>query len=309
MSEASPRRLDFIVIGVQKGGTTSLWRYLRDHPGIAMPVYKEAPIFCAEEDRIPRLLAELLSELARDKPRAKLGKVAAHYMMGKNSVSVEVIAERIARLLPEVRLIALLRDPIERAMSQYRMSVRRGLESRSFEQVVARQLEPEQLAIARAAPTETNSYVVQGEYGRILAAYRALLPAEQVHVEMTADLEREPAEVLDRVMEFIGLEPGYRPAGLGTHHHRGGASRRIDSEAEAQLRTFMKEEVWPALQPDDRSTRKAFQFFLETWNIVPDDELPDLASALRQRLEAHYRADAERLATLDIAAPWLTAGG
>ena len=93
------RALDFIVIGVQKGGTTSLWQYLRRHPEIAMPPYKEAPILCAaEESNLPRLLEELVAtDLADAPPGARLGKAAAHYMMGREPTDVELIAERIGR--------------------------------------------------------------------------------------------------------------------------------------------------------------------------------------------------------------------
>jgi hypothetical protein len=300
------RRLDFVVIGVQKGGTTSLWQYLRGHPQVAMPDHKEAPILCAREDRIPGLLTDLVeSELGDAPPEAKLGKVAAHYMMGRGSVDIESIVDRIDEMLPGVNLIALLRDPIERAISHYRMSVRRGLESRPFEQVVDEELAPRRLQVARSRPTETNSYLAQGEYGRVLGIYRRRLPAEQILVEMSADLEAAPGAVLDRVLAHIGLQPGYRPTGLDVRHHRGGTRSRLDAEALEQLEAFMAEQVWPLLCDRAERARKAFEFFLQTWNVAPDEDRPPLSSAKRRRLEAHYRADAERLESLDLRAPWI----
>lgn len=302
------RELDFIVIGVQKGGTTSLWQYLRRHASIAMPDHKEAPIFCAGESEYRDLLAWLMRTNFDDVPAdVRLGKVATYYMMGKDAVDVERVAARIAESLPRVRLIALLRDPISRAMSQYRMSVRRGFESRPFDAAVEELLEPEALRMGRLQPTETNSYLTQGEYGRILQAYAARFPGEQIHIEWTADLADDPGSVLDRVLAFVGLPPGYRPEGLGVRHHRGGTSSRIDEGAKAQLEDFMAEAIWPRLGEAAGRAQRAFDFFLRTWNVIPDEELPGLSVELRARLQDHYRRDAELLLPLSGPPPWLTA--
>jgi Sulfotransferase domain len=304
--QATVRGLDFIVIGVQKGGTTSLWQYLRHHPRIAMPDHKEAPIFCLDEARVPERLQRLMrSSFGDAAPEAMLGKVATYYMMGENAVDVDRVAERIARALPDVRLIALLRDPIERAMSHYRMSVRRGCENRFFDVVVEELMEPGRLAAGRTRPSETNSYLVQGEYGRILRSYRERFPAERIHVEATADLGREPGAVIDRVLVFLGLPPGYRPEGLGRRHHVGGTRPRLDPEAEAQLLAFVRENVWPHLGEDAQPAKDAFTSFLQTWNVIPDDAQPTLSAPNRRRLEVHYRADAQSLVELGIDAPWL----
>jgi hypothetical protein len=305
---APERDLDFIVIGVQKGGTTSLWQYLRRHPQIAMPDFKEAAVFCMASERIPTMLARLMSSAFGDAgPEVKLGKVAPHYMMGKKQVGVDLIAERIAAALPDVRLIALLRDPIERAISQYRMAVRRGQESRSFDAAVEELLQPDRLELGRTRPSETNSYLAQGEYGRILQSYRTRFPAERIHIEMTEELDRAPGPAIDRVLSYLGLPAGYRPEGLDVRHYPGGASKRLDAEGEAQLRAFMAEQVWPELGDGQQKAKLAFDFFIETWNVIPDDRPPAFSQTHRARVEAHYAADAELLAELGVEAPWLAA--
>jgi hypothetical protein len=300
------RSLDFIVIGAQKGGTTSLWQYLRHHPAIAMPERKEEPFFSKTESDRPRSLDDFVEAHFRDIPAGLLlGKATPQYMMGSGGVDVEQIAREISATLPEVRLIALLRDPIERAASHYRMSARRRWEQRTFDAAVVEQLEPGQLTTGRTEATETNSYVVQGEYGRILGIYRSHVPAERLHVELTADLNRKPDEVLDRVLEFLSLPSGYRPDRLGAHHHRGGARKLLDEESFAELREFLEENVWPNLGDEEKRVKSLFAAFCEIWNIDPDDELPTLSAETRARLEAHYEADAERLAELGIAVPWI----
>jgi hypothetical protein len=301
------RELDFIVIGVQKGGTTSLWQYLRGHPRIAMPDFKEASIFCMRPERIPETLEKFMTTAFDGAPAdARLGKVSTHYMMGAGRrIDVEGIVERIAEAFPEVRLIALLRDPIERAISHYRMSLRRGFERRSLDDAVEALLEPEGLEAGRRRPSETNSYLAQGEYGRILRAYVERFGRERIHAEATADLGAAPGLVVDRVLDFLGLPPGYRPEGLEVLHHRGGNRPRLDAEGEAQLRAFMDEHVWSRFGEESVPAKLAFDFFMQTWNVVPDDRLPPLSGTNRSRLEAHYRADAESLAAQGFSAPWL----
>lgn len=293
------------MIGAQKAGTTSLWEYLRDHPRLWLAAGKEAPFFTRPDATTPSAYRELIDTYFGAAPSdAQLGKVTPHYMMGSPTVAVERIAARITAALPEVRLIALLRDPVERAVSHYRMSVRRELERRSFEQAAWELLAPEALARARAHPDETNSYLVQGEYGRILSAYCAVVPSERLCVLLASELERDPAATVDRVLSFLGLEPGYRPPGLGVRHHRGGVRPRIDAEARMQLLTFLDQHVWPACTARERD---AFNFFFETWNVVPDDDLPSISTDLRAALDSHYERDAARLRELGIAVPWAAA--
>lgn len=302
------RTLDFIVIGAQKGGTTSLWQYLRSHPSIYLPEDKEAPFFFTASAVEPEGLSAFMAlYFAAAPPGVLLGKVTPHYMMGNKQVQSESIAQRIAMALPEVRIIALLRDPIERAISHYRMSRRRAIETRSFDEMTRELLAPAQLKAARAAPTETTSYLIQGEYGRILAGYLRHIPQMRVHIEFSEELARDPAGVLDRVLVFLGLEPGHRPPDLGMRHHRGGSRRRVEEEAEAQLRAFLGEHVWGRLGEDSERIQHAFNFFFETWNIAADDHLPAVSSQTRERLREHYTRDGELLTAAGILAPWLAA--
>jgi Sulfotransferase domain len=302
-------RLDFIIIGAQKGGTTSLWQYLRHHPSILMPDSKEEPFFST--GRTGDKEWEAFVETHFDEPAGRLlGKATPPYMLGGPHLDVAGVAERIARAFPTVRLIALLRDPIDRALSQWRMSVRQGVELRSFEEAMAEQLEPDSLRAERSRPSRTDSYVIAGEYGRILGAYRERFPAERMLVEESAELERDPAGTLDRVLEFLGLPGGFRPQGLEVRHNRGG--RRLDGLGEAQLFDFLERRVWPRLNEGAGEARDEFERFYEEWSAIPNlgGGAPRPTSAeIRERLQAHYTADAIQLGELGIDAPWLNKWG
>jgi hypothetical protein len=150
---------------------------------------------------------------------------------------------------------------------------------------------------------------VQGEYGRILEVFRSRFPAERILVEQCGDLARDPGAVLDATLSFLGLPPGYRPPGLGARHFRGGTRKRVDAVAEEALFDYLRREVLPHMKGDPALHANAFGFFFETWNVAPDEAPPRPSTEIRARLERHFRGDAERLAALGVAAPWIAEWG
>jgi hypothetical protein len=292
--------LDFVVIGAQKAGTTSLWRYLDDNPELAMPPHKEASFFSEPSHADFR---GYMRALFKDAPRgAKLGTVTPVYMLGTPDAPVPVIAERIHAAAPAVKLIALLRDPVERAYSAWRMVTRRGIETRSFEEAVAQLLAPGELERARREPAEERAYVVAGEYGRMLAAYLERFPRGQLHVELTSDLERAPAEVVRRVCEFVGVEP-HEPGRLGERFFASGRER-VSAEAEADLKDYLERNVWRRLRHADQH-RHEFERWFELWNTVAEPAPEPVEAATAARLRAHYAEDAAVLeAAVGVRAPW-----
>jgi hypothetical protein len=302
------RRLDFIVVGAQKAGTTSLWQYLRGHPRLFLPRGKEAPFFIFRSSARPGEFDAFMHRNFAGAPvAALLGKVTPDYMLGRGELDVEMVVERIAQALPEVKIVVLLRDPIERAISNYTMEARRRQESRSVDDALEESLDEKALATARARPTFTNSYVVQGEYGRILEVFRTRFKADQILVEQSRDLAADPGAVIDRTLSFLGQPTGYRPPDLGARHFRGGIRKRIDAPAEAELFDYLRREVLPHMNGDSALHANAFGFFFETWNVVPDKEQPQPSPEVRARLEDHYLEDAGHLADLGVEAPWIAA--
>jgi hypothetical protein len=292
--------LDFLVIGQQKAGTTSLWRYLEDHPRLRMPPGKESPLFT--EPAYPDNVRGYMRALFKDAPRgAKLGTVTPGYMLGANGVDVPEIAARIRATVPRVRLVAVLRDPVERALSAHRMSLREHGETRSFPVAVRELLAPAELERARRRPTPTNTYVVAGEYGRILDAYLEHFEREQVLVALSADLDRAPGTVVARVCEHIGVAP-HRPARLGERYYPSGEPL-VPAEAEADLKAYLERHAW-AHTRHPQQHREAFAFWFRLWNARPMEPEPidaDVARALRE----HFAPDAARLAALlGLRVPW-----
>jgi hypothetical protein len=294
--------LDFIVIGQQKAGTTSLWRYLEDNPRLRMPPHKEAPFFT--EAGYPHDWGRYMRALFKDAPRsARLGDMSVTYMLGANGVTVPEIAGRIQRTVPRVRLVALLRDPVERAFSAHRMALREHGESRSFREAVRQLLSPRELERARRDPRPTNTYVVAGEYGRILDAYYARFDQEQLLVELTDDLERAPEAVVQRVCEHVGVPP-HVPERLGERFYPGGRPR-LSPEAEADLKRYLDRHVWPRVRYAEQH-RAAFNFWLRLWNAEPAPPSEAVDEETAAALRDHYAKDADRLEAFGVRAPWPT---
>jgi hypothetical protein len=292
--------LDFIVIGAQKSGTTSLWRYLEDNPAVRMPPDKEAPFF--SEAGYPHELRAYMRALFKDAPGgAVLGTVTPTYMHGVPGVSVSEIASRIHATAPQVRLIALLREPVERALSAHRMATATGEETRTFERAVEELLAPEALESARGGARLADSYVVAGEYGRILGAYLRLFPRDRLHVELTSELAANPSAVVGRVCEFLGVTP-HEPARLGQRFFPSGEPR-VSAEAEADLKSYLAQHVWPRVRYAEQH-RQAFERWFRLWNVVPEPS-PPVDPAVEARLRAHYAEDGRLLSeALGLTVPW-----
>jgi hypothetical protein len=295
-----PRPLDFVVIGASKSGTTSLFHYLRAHPRIALPADKDFPYFRSEE-----LMAQGWARSAGERfgdpaPDVLLGTVTPAYMEDPR------VAERMAKCMPNLRLIALLRNPIDRALSQYRQQVRRGKEPRSFEALLGDELssgEARESHVAVAPGSERpRAILAEGRYGRILAEFLRHFPREQLLVQFTEDLEQRPLEVLEAILGFLGLPSGFTPPNLDRRYHVGGSRERFPGLLPGLRRVAPLRALW-RLVP--RSRRRAFWMTYFTSVNVRPEPAPELGPTVRSCLVEHYRSDVSNLERLlGQAVPW-----
>jgi len=286
-------KIDFLVIGAQKSGTTSLHNYLSEHPRLCLPKNKEAPYFCRlrrKEEPLPAYLSRVFPGCGS---RLR-GTVTPQYMSYLSS------AQEIRRAFPEVKLIACLREPVARTFSHYKMNRRRGLESRSFDEMVDHLLREEELAAAREVTEdvwpgwdEVPFPVVWSEYGRILAHYLGHFPREQLLFVDSASLLNRPEEVFAQVCRFLGVDDTFAPRNLGKKYHGGGTRKRLpdadDLKKNALLRTILA--MIPPKLKRSRPVLK-MRFWYEIWNVRQEEDSPlDIPSATREKLAAHFRKD------------------
>jgi hypothetical protein len=319
--------LDFIVIGAQKSGTTSLFEYLRRHPQLRLPAAKEVPYFSHDANYGTDWRDYLSKAFPFADEECKWGTVTPHYMVGgiydaaagrdhADGGDERTVPRRIYEKLPAVRLIAILRDPVERARSHHAMAVMNGWETRNFAEAIAELLPPDALASARRLPTETTGYVAWGEYGRILAGYLDVFPRAQLLVLETSELKRDPATVLRNVYRFLDVDPGFVPDNLGTNYRPSGAARRLrwldlNAVQAAVSESRAARACWHSLP--ERTRRRVdrqfdrLNYLTDLWNRVPRTAEVSGDAETNNALGAHYEQDGELLTRLLGAAPsWIS---
>jgi len=201
----------FIGVGPARCGTTSVYHYLKQHPQVFMSAKKEMNFFSYQRGRseIDAGRADLHDPVTSWGEYQELfGHAGAARAAGEISPSYfwwPGVAEGIHRTLPEARIFCILRNPIDRAYSSYRMHVDNGGETRTFDQVVKDELKtPTQYPWAAG-----NYYVRIGFYARHLAPFVALFRPHKLKICFYDDLESSPARFMRELFEFIGVDPDF----------------------------------------------------------------------------------------------------
>jgi hypothetical protein len=322
VANATPT-LDFVIIGAPKAGTTSLFEYLRTHPEIHLPKWKETNFFL--DPLYARGVEWYLDWVLADAPAdATCGEASVRYMAGtpygerpdRESDGLSSPAEgdgppelilptRIYSALPQAKLIAILRDPVERCVSEYGMASLRGEEHRSLMDAVRESLKPAQLERARTIFSTTSCYVVQGEYGRILEPFFRLYPKEQLLVLFTSELADEPGEVVRRVCKFLGVADDFTPPNLGVRYLKGALTPRVRMLDLSRLSRFVKRNrtsrrLWKRLPSSFRQRVWAFSYMLEKWNRAEEQQKTEagIEAELEATLREHFLVDRERIVAL-----------
>jgi len=212
---------EVLVIGCNRSGTTALHRALVAHPLITPPnLHKGVGYFDLNYQRGERWyrghfpIQAVATWRSGQRVRLPMAMETSNYYF-----DYPWAADRIAKDLPHVRMIAILRNPVERAHSAYRHNVNRGMETESFESTI--ELEAtrnlgEQDRI-RADPQyesfadRSQSHLRRGQYADRLEVYFELFDRTQIHVMFTEDFEQRPEEEYDAILRFLDL-PAHHPA-------------------------------------------------------------------------------------------------
>jgi sulfotransferase family protein len=230
---------DYIIAGAQKSGTTSLWQYLREHPDVASPMSKEMSYFDVNFRRGPdwyRMHFPLQREVESAAGRHLLtGESSAYYMLHPHAPA------RIAQMLPQARIILLLRNPVDRAFSHYHLKIRRLQETLSFEDAI--DAEPERLVGEEekllgnpgyySAAHDRYSYVTRGIYVDQIRRWEQFFPPERLLILEAGEFFRETAAVYERVLNFLGLPPN--PAAQFGNRFPGKYRDRMKDETRRKL--------------------------------------------------------------------------
>lgn len=213
-----------------KCGTTALYEYIIQHPDVEGSLTKEVHFF---DRRYTRGLSWYRRHFPfKSRLKGKLtGEASPYYLFHP------AVARRIKETLPAVKLIALLRNPVDRAYSHYHHTKRKGFETLSFEEALA--CEEERMGDARTrlvadahyhdSQFQAYSYVTRGLYAEQLERYYDVFDQEQIYVIKSEDLFEDAQAVVNGVAAFLGLSPfplsdasprnkaGYRREVTGMH--------------------------------------------------------------------------------------------
>jgi len=279
---------NFLIIGGPKCGTTSLYQYLRGHPAIFMPDHKE-PRFFAFQGNPPHhdgpkdgpgdadTVTEIQDYEALFEPvtsETAIGEATVFYLY------YPWVAERVRDLIPDARLIALLRNPVERAYSAFMHCTREGLETTSdFREALA--LEEVRL---KSNWSPIWSYQGCGQYHDQLVRYYEKFPRGQIRVYLFEDLTNDPEAVLQDVYDFLEVDKNFE-AKVGTRHNATGITRS-NLLANFIDRPSLLKSAYQRIIPRDLKLRLTNR--VKRWNLdrppFPEDARRELAVAFRDEI-------------------------
>ena len=211
---------DFLVLGGQRCGSTTLYTMLTGHPQVMAASHKEPHFFDRNqrrgEDFYRRLFPLRAHVRARERrlggKRVVTGEATTYYL------AHPAVPRRVAEMLPDARLVAIIRNPVDRAYSHYQLSVRGGWETLSFEEALA--AEPGRIAGEEGRLLEDpayaghshryHSYRTRGLYLEQLERWWAVFAADRLLVLRSEDMFADPAGVYGELTGFLGLEPDER---------------------------------------------------------------------------------------------------
>jgi hypothetical protein len=218
---------NFLIIGAAKSGTTSLYKYLEEHPQVYVSPQKEPRFFAVlsdfnkvvGDDKDQRQLwsdsittleeyAALFNGVRNEKA---VGEASPIYLWSK------VAPKNIKKHLPHVKLIAILRHPVDRAFSHYLHNLKIGFEKNpSFEE-----------ALADDEVRHYAEYLPQGGYATLLKRYFNLFPPDQIKIFLYDDLIKSPAMLMCSIYQFLGIEDSFSGNIIKIHNASGISKSRI----------------------------------------------------------------------------------
>jgi hypothetical protein len=208
---------NFLIIGAHKGASSSLRIYLGEHPDVFVAPVGEPSFFALEGQARFRPdgtftrpgMVSAGATYTREEYEALFAGVTSERAVGEKSPAYLTNRDapfRIKHLIPDVRLIAVLRNPVERAYSHYLMNVRSGQECLTFADAVAaeRHRQPMGAGLVR-------HYVRSGIYAERIELYRSLFGPEQFRIYLYEDLVRDMSAIMRELYEYVGVDPAFTP--------------------------------------------------------------------------------------------------
>lgn len=195
---------NFLIVGAMKSGTTALAAYLRAHPEVFMSRPKEIHFF---DFNYAKGLDWYKQHFADSHGARAIGEATVSYMADHE------IVDRLARCVPHARLVAILRNPVDRAYSHYWFNRARGWEHLEFSKAI--EAEASRIERADLQTRLRYSYVGRSRYYPQISYLCNRYPRQSLHVELFEDLRDRPHETFRRVCDFLSVNSEVIPDNLG----------------------------------------------------------------------------------------------
>jgi Sulfotransferase domain len=289
---------NFFLVGTAKAGTTSVHYYLSQHPDVLMSNPKEPTFFQTEYER--GLDYYFSTYFKNYTGQSIVGDAAPQHLY------LPYVARRIHATVPTARLAVICRDPVDRAISAYWQSASRGVETRSFDEVIELNIErmrhgpcfeteeegAHYAEIARKGRVHLQRafgfYIEPGYYARYIELYQSLFGRDKLRILFFEDLQRDPSGTINQLLDFLGLGPiALQDVNAQNEAVSKSAARIIEfvggipavGRISPHLRTRIKRQIGRVL-----SGRKKVKL--------------EVSLAARRRLLEHYRPHNRRLAEI-----------
>ena len=244
---------DFIIIGVMKSGTTSLFDYLKQHPRIYGSRKKEIHYFDWNHGKKANWYRSYFPFRHVQSNGYITGEASPLYIL------LPPVAQRIYSFLPEVKLIAILRNPTDRALSHYYHAVKSGHEKMSIMEALNAEEDRTKASWDKVLSGDCSydhaiiwfTYKQRGLYLQQIQHYLQYFPREHLLIESTENLQANPDETLSRIFTFLGVEPCHLSHLVMRNKNTN--KKEVSSEVYRHLDTYFKphnEELFAFLGKD-----------------------------------------------------------
>lgn len=212
---------EFVIIGAQKGGTSSLFKYLEPHPDLLMSYRKQVHFFDKLYHRGVKYYRSNFPIKAFSRGRLT-GEATPYYIFHPE------VPARIHKVLPNAKLILLVRNPIDRAYSHYNMKVNQGWESiPTFDEAIEKEGERIERELAKmkenpryySKDLRNFTYLARGRYAEQLERWLQYYPLEQIRVYQSEQFFEDPMAVLRDIYDFLGIQD-FEPQNLKIYNKR-----------------------------------------------------------------------------------------
>lgn len=296
---------NFLVIGAAKSGTSSLYMYLKQHPEIYMSPVKEPHFFSFDdESKMTKGPGDPIHEAITnfDDYQAQFDGVTDEKAIGEASTSYlyrPESPERIHAMLPDAKLIVILRNPVDRAFSAYMHVVRDKREtSKDFAEALTKE---ESRKTAGWEPIWHFTSV--GHYYEQLKRYYDLFPKEQIRVYLYEDLNRDQENLLTDIYQYLDVDPTFKP----------GSTARYNASGQIKSETALKASKWLFSKPNPirwfsrKVIPESWRLNFATWVRRSNLKRQEMPAKVRRQLQSDFTDEIKQLENLigrDLSA-WL----